>query len=327
MKINRFAALAAFFAVTLSASPGLVRAGDRDSGRGYGRGGGRRITKLQSISMSRPERLDAGSVVNDKRQIDAPRQYENGEAVRERAVNIPPSRHSDVMGDRNVVQAISREQGAERVKGKYYWHSLGGRRYAHFYDDHGLDWYGFYFGSQFYWTRYYSSRWWWYDAGYTRWVFWWSGHWWWQGPDGTAYVYLNDTYYPYQEGGVTVQTSTTVPPAQASPAAETVKQWNSPDLSRLVKVIGAEDEAFLYDRSGGKQVFLAYLGKGADKVRFSGGVSGQPLQILVDFKDGTFALFDADGKSGQPQVPVSAPPLPDLPPTAVPGSTTAVTAN
>jgi len=40
---------------------------------------------------------------------------------------------------------------------------------------------------------------------------------------------------------------------------------------------------------------LKYLGKNAEKVRFSGGKEGAPLRILVDFKDGSFSLFDKDG--------------------------------
>src|SRR5208282_807858 len=46
----------------------------------------------------------------------------------------------------------------------------------------------------------------------------------------------------------------------------------------------------------------------AASVRFSGGSSGRPLEILVNFKDGTFAVFDANG------TPVEAPATQDLPP-------------
>ena len=48
---------------------------------------------------------------------------------------------------------------------------------------------------------------------------------------------------------------------------------------------------------------------GVRKVRFTGGAE-DPLRILLDFKDGAFAVFDADGKPVQPEGAVSAPPLP-----------------
>ncbi|MCX5791414.1 MAG: hypothetical protein NTY45_04230 [Elusimicrobia bacterium] len=274
---------------------------------------------MQNISMPRPERLDSGNMVNDNRRIEAPRHYENGETVRERSVNVPPVRHAEIAGNNDILHAISREQGAERVHKRYYWHTLGDKRYAHFYDADGIDWYGFYFGPSFYWTRYYGNRWWWYDQGYARWVFWANGYWWWQGPGGAAFVYMDNNYYPYQEGSVTVQRSTTVAPAQTDPVPSGGKQWNSPDLSRMVQVTGPENEAFIYDKTGGKPVYLAFLGKEVDKVRFSGGVAGQPLQVLVDFKDGAYAIFDGDGKSAQPQAAVSVPPIPDAPPAAAPG--------
>jgi hypothetical protein len=64
------------------------------------------------------------------------------------------------------------------------------------------------------------------------------------------------------------------------------------------------------------------------QVRFSGGTAGAPSQILVEYKDNTFALFDADGNSqssavqaegatapAPPETPDSIPP----PPTSAPG--------
>ena len=42
-------------------------------------------------------------------------------------------------------------------------------------------------------------------------------------------------------------------------------------------------------------VLLKYLGQGVQKVRFSGGTAETPAQILLEFLDGNFALYDSDG--------------------------------
>jgi hypothetical protein len=56
-------------------------------------------------------------------------------------------------------------------------------------------------------------------------------------------------------------------------------------------------------------------------VRFSGGASGQPLRILLDFEDGRFALFDKDGKPVDGSAAeVQPPPVAPAPP---PGGETA----
>ena len=330
MKIKRAVLLAAIAAALAAAGAG--RAGAEERGRAGGErersgekaerreDGGRRMIRLRNISMPRPERLEPGRIVNDNRRVEEPRRYGNGEEIRERSAKFPPDRHSEIVGDPSLRRAIERERDAERTRNRYYWHNSGGKKYSHFRDADDIDWYGFYFGPSFYWTRYYADRWWWYDPGYARWVFWWNGYWWWQGPGGTASVYLDNEYYPYQEGGVTVKSSATVSPAEAKPVPGTGKQWTSPDMRRMVEVTGTEDAAFLYDRTGGSPVYLCYLGRGVSRVRFSGGVTGQPLLILLDFKDGSFALFDADGKPEQPEAPVPAPPLPAAPPVSAPGS-------
>jgi hypothetical protein len=63
----------------------------------------------------------------------------------------------------------------------------------------------------------------------------------------------------------------------------------------MVQIAGDRSEAFLYDVTGKNSVFLRTLGPDADRVRFSGGAAGQPLQILVDRADGTFSLYNEDG--------------------------------
>ena len=295
--------------------------GRADRGNRAEAGAGRSIIRMQTIQLSRPERREPAHIVNDNRHIEAPRHYENGAEIHERPAQAPPLHHAEVVHNEIMLRSIAREQGAERARNQYYWHNSDGRRYSHYRDADDIDWYGFYFGPSFYWTRYYGDRWWWYDQGYARWVFWWNGYWWWQGPGGSDYVYMDNNYYPYQEGSVTVLKSTTVPVAEASSIPGEGKQWTSPDLRRMVEVTGTQDAALLYDRTGANPVFMSYLGRDVAKVRFSGGVTGQPLQILLDFKDGTFALFDADGKAEEPQSAVQVPPLPASPPVSGPGST------
>ena len=291
------------------------------------RGESRQITRLRNISISRPERLEPARMINDHRQFSAPRRFNNGDEIRVNPARVPPSHHAEIVNDHDAIRSIAREQGAERERNRFFWHNDKGRRYAHYFDNDDIDWYGFYFGPSFYWTRYYGDRWWWYDLGYARWVFWWNGSWWWQGPGGLDYVYMDNNYYPYQEGGVTVRKSTTIPPAGVSPIPGVGRQWTSPDLRRMVEVTGTENAAFLYDRTSGKPVYLSYLGRDVVKVRFTGGGADQPLQLLLDFKDGTFAIFDADGKSAQPEAGVSVPPLPASPPPSAPGSTGTYTGN
>ncbi len=338
MNTKQFTFLALLAGIILcgGAARAEERGGDRERGEGrqerstgggearqersWNRGEGRQITRMQNISITRPERLEPAHIVNDSHQFAAPRRFGNGDEIRVNPARIPPSHHAEITNDRGALHSLERERGQEREHSKFFWHDAGGRRYAHYYDKDDIDWYGFYFGPSFYWTRYYGDRWWWYDTSYARWVFWWNGSWWWQGPGGMDYVYMDNNYYPYQEGGITVQKSTTIPPPEVTPAPGTGRQWASPDLRRMVEVTGTENAAFLYDRTSGKPVYMLYLGRDVTKVRFTGG-GADPLQILLDFKDGSFAIFDADGKPVQPEGAVSAPPLPAAPPPSAPGST------
>jgi hypothetical protein len=121
-----------------------------------------------------------------------------------------------------------------------------------------------------------------------------------------TYVYINDTYSPYREGVVSVPPPVEVaappndnglpPPGDepSTPAQEFTA--TSPDGKRMVQVVGPQAEAFLYDTSSGKSVFLMYLTRDVAKVRFEGGQNNAPLRILVDFKNDSFAWFDADGR-------------------------------
>src|SRR5262249_27997886 len=146
-----------------------------------------------------------------------------------------------------------------------------------------------YHGPRFYWSRYYFNHWWWYDAAFARWAFWADGYWWWPGPGGVMYVYVNDNYYPYETSEVPVAQPTSVPEPPSdygTSGGGTASQdttLKSPDGQRMVQIVGADSDAFLYDTSTGRSVFVKGLGRGATNVRFSGGANGQALQILVDF--------------------------------------------
>jgi len=292
--------------------------------RGGGRGGS--IVRMHQVSMPQPHRFERPeSVVDDSLRVVEPKHFEGGEAIKQPRETRPPAQHSEVTRNEEFGRNILREQGAETLRGHFYWHNTGGVRYAHYYDAHGVHWYGFYHGPKFYWCRYSDNFWWWYDAGFSRWVYWWGGYWWWWGPGGIAYVYTDNSYYPYDmtAGGVVVKKPETVSAPKTPPAPEAGQGQISPDKSRLVQIYGANSEAFLYDNTGPKPVYLAYLGHDVAKVRFS---QGAPAQILVDFKDGDYALYSLDGKSqeaaqaeppkaAQPPAPESVPPAP----TSAPG--------
>jgi hypothetical protein len=58
---------------------------------------------------------------------------------------------------------------SENQAGHYYWHNDGGVNYCHYLDASGYNWYGWYVGSQYFWTRNFNGRWWQYDSDYSRW--------------------------------------------------------------------------------------------------------------------------------------------------------------
>lgn len=191
--------------------------------------------------------------------------------------------------DQRVYRSIERERRVETTPGRYYRHNDAGVRYTHYYDRSGAHWYGFNRGQRSYWTRYHGNHWWWWDGPRARWVFWYGGYWWWRDPSGATYYYAGDRYYPYAPASVAVVTQNPAPPAQAAGTS-----WKSPDGSREV-MGGTNGDAFLYDTSGGKPAFMRSLGRGAKNVRYSGGKDGKALTILLDYADGSFALFDAQG--------------------------------
>lgn len=218
-------------------------------------------------------------------------------------------RHAGVAATPGITRNMARIERSETTPNRHYWHTEGGTRYSHYYDG-GTHWYGFYSGPTFYWTRYYGSNWWWYDSYSTRWVYWADGFWWWPGPGGVAYVYVDDGYYPYSEPVVSVAAAPSVPAPDKG--ATTV----SSDGRRMAQVFGPDSQSFLYDTTRTPPTFLRYLGQGVSRVRFTDGA------ILVDFHDGSFALFDEEGRSmkasskaegaarSAPPAPGSVPPAP-----------------
>jgi hypothetical protein len=209
-----------------------------------------------------------------------------------RQIGAPVS-HGAIVRNRDVVRRIETDRRVEVVPNRYYWHSVGGQRYAHYYRG-GHHWWGFYSGPHFYWTRYHRNHWWWYDPGFHRWAFWASGYWWWPGPGGALYVNVNDAYVPYSPGVVAVTApEAPAPPTETVDAPTRDTTLNSPDSRRSVQIVGGQ--AFLYDTTSGKPVFMKFLANNVERVRFSGGTDGKPLQILLDFSDGRFTLYTSDG--------------------------------
>ena len=217
------------------------------------------------------------------------------------------------------VRELTRIERAETEPNHYYWHTENNTTYTHYYtgQDH---WYGFYAGPTFYWTQYYGAYWWYYDPYGMRWVYWSNGFWWWPGPGGAYYVYLDDRYYPYEpyRGEAAIRRAYAEAPKEVTTL--------SPDKRRLAQIMGADAEAFLYDNTVAPPNFLKFLGRGVSKVRFTEGGKDEPARILIENKNGTFALFDADGNPQKadadkgdaavpPPKPASIPPAP----TSAPG--------
>lgn len=269
------------------------------------------VVKMHRVSVPKPHPVAHPEHVVKGRGFESmPNRDERGRAISMQRAVAPPAHHIDVMRNAAFARNIHDREFHETLRNHYYWHVNNGIRYAHFMDPHGFHWYGFYFGPRFYWTRYYADRWWWYDSNFMRWVYWYNGYWWWNGPDGVEYAYVENNYYPYQPGGVVTVKSPELQAPATNPEANEGSAKVSADGNRMVQLFGAQSEAFLYDKTGGQALFMKYLAQNVGRVRFSGGANGQPLEILLEFKDGTFAVFDASGN------PIEAPATQDLPPAA-----------
>lgn len=207
-----------------------------------------------------------------------------------------------VVRNRSFEREVGQRSRVEVVPNRYYWHDYRGDRYAHYYRN-GTHWYGFYHGPRFYWTQYHRNRWWWYDPVFAHWTFWWNGYWWWNAPGGISYVYINNAYQPYDAAGIDVSAPETAeaPPEGTPPGRGEESSVTSPDGKRLVQIAGDEDEAFLYDTTSKQPVFMKVLGKGVSNARISGGADGTLMQILINFQDGRFALYNSAGEPARVQ--------------------------
>jgi hypothetical protein len=277
-----------------------------------GRGGG-----MSPGTMIRMRRVSLGgarpsprSYVSDGRQVSYPRNYGSGRPITSASAATRPPAHVAIAGNPGFMRGVNAQQRVEIQPGHYYWHNYGGIRYCHTFA-YGVHWYGFYFGATFYWTRYWDSWWWWYDPLFARWVFWYGGYWWWQPPGGVLYVYVDNNYYPYNEAEGTVITRTpesVQPPSSRPLAAKGGRDFTSPDGRLLVQVAGSGRQAVLYDKTdGGVPSYVEFLANGVADVKFSGGKDGRTSRILLDFADGTFALFDAEGNpiDAEPESPAT----------------------
>ena len=182
----------------------------------------------------------------------------------------------------------------EDKPGHYYWHHEDGQDYAHYRDAAGYNWYGWYAGEQCFWARNYEGRWWWYDSAYDRWSFYDADFWWWQDPYhvGDLYCYDNGEYVPVnsQEDQIVVTQDSGVD----------MKASSSPDGTRTVKVVAESGDAFLYDDSQAPAFDPIYLASGVTRVEFSDTGNGRPLEIVLKLTDGSFDLFDGEGRPYNP---------------------------
>jgi len=222
---------------------------------------------------------------------------------------------AQVAGNREFGRTANLYNATENRVGRYYWHNWNGVNYCHYYDGWGCNWYGWNCGGGLFWSCWWGGNWWWYDPYYARWDFWWDNAWWWDNPYNAdvVYAYDGDGYVP--SGDVSAPTDQAPPPAQGAPSAQDQVPsgdvqtydrnqdqggpargvFDSPDGSREVRVTGEGGDAFLYDmvKSGPKPV---YLDSNVKDVEYSKPSKGKPMSIVVILKDGTFELFDAQGK-------------------------------
>jgi len=189
---------------------------------------------------------------------------------------------------------VSGLNSTENQPGHYYWHNDGGINYCHYLDTSGYQWYGWYSGDQYFWTRDFNGRWWWYDSDFNRWCFWNNGFWWWQDPNHIAdlYCYNNDNYVPCNsvEDQVVVTASSDA----------TMRSIPSADGTRIVKLDEQTQDAFLYDTANPPGFDPVYLASGVESVDFSDTSNGRPMEIILKLNDGSFDMFDSQGNAYNP---------------------------
>jgi hypothetical protein len=261
--------------------------------------------KLQKIGVTRePSYItDRSEIINTDRlhstirfpQTGPDHQPLSARLVSPRHFNDPIVRNQMAkINDPVVMARIDRFNAAETRSNYYYWHNEDGFNYCHYLDPFGYHWYGWYLGGQCFWTRYYGNRFWWYDSDFDRWCFWNEGYWWWQDPYhiGDLYCYTNDAYIPTNSAQDQIVVT--------SPDLPNAKQYPSPDGTRLVKVVGDTQDAFLYDTANPPSFNPVYLASGVVDVQYSNASNGRPLEVVLKLNDGSFDMFDGEGNAYNP---------------------------
>jgi len=256
--------------------------------------------KLSKIGVkTEPSHIaDRSEIVSTDRArsvIAYPRTGLNGAAIKGTLVSPRQFNSTGVRAQMGLVNRpaftaqIVRENASETQRGRTYWHSGEGFNYAHYIDNSGYHWYGFYNDSQYFWARNYAGRWWWYDTGFNRWCFYNDDYWWWQDPYhvGDLYCYDDDSYVPVNSVDDQIVVS------GAEEANETV--YKSPDGTRTVKVVQTDGDAFLYDAAQIPSFDPIYLASGVQNIQFSDTNNGRPLEIILKLNDGSFDMFDSQG--------------------------------
>ncbi|MDE2038567.1 MAG: hypothetical protein KGJ45_00960 [Elusimicrobia bacterium] len=273
--------------------------------------------------------------------IMMPRHYGDGiTPIHQRLFPTAPYRANQLAFINNaaMINRIRYLNTIELERNRYYWHEWGNSRYCHYYDQWGYHWYGFYVDDDYFWTRYWGDRYWWYDPYWHRWDYLRDGRWWWQDDDDVIFIYVpeSNVYYRYDDapGGV-VMTPDPTPPIETPPVATpnvTKKVFYSADGSLSVTITADElRQAYLYDMvDTSKQPVL--LGSGVTDVEFASPTAEEPWSVIITELDGSKLYFYADGSQYEPAVqplppppdqsqgPVVTPPAPSTPPSDNPGN-------
>ena len=258
--------------------------------------------KLSKIGVkSEPSHItDRSELVSTDRThstINYPRTGPKGEAIKGSLVSSRQFNNAGVRAQMGLVNRpafaaqIGRENANETARGRTYWHSGTGFNYAHYIDNSGYHWYGFYNDNQYFWTRNYAGRWWWYDSGFNRWCFYNDNYWWWQDTYhvGDLYCYDDDSYVPVNSAEDQIVVSGAEEPNETT--------YQSPDGTRMVKVVQTDGDAFLYDTAAVPTFDPIYLASGVQSIQFSDASNGRPLEVVVKLNDGSFDLFDSQGNA------------------------------
>jgi hypothetical protein len=186
-------------------------------------------------------------------------------------------------------KAINQLNLTENKPKHYYWHKDKGFNYCHYLDESGNQWYGWYSGNSYFWTRCYGDLWWRYDSEFNRWCFWYDGWWWWQDPYhvGDLYFYNGDQYIACNSANDNMLVTTAITPNPVT--------FASPDGTRQVKIFGVGQDAFLYDTAVPQSFQPVYLASKVQMVEFEDPGDGGPNEIYVTLSDGTVNYFDLQG--------------------------------